>query len=267
MGADQEDDDDALTWVDYLGDQLGPTAFAFFRESARTQERPRRHCISPRSALGRKHARLYVRSRNERHKHTHSRTHPRTHTYAHLTRHSEVRWKPRTLFSESIESLHRPASGHLRSATATYMRVLRAVFALRNNAASQPSSWTVTASRHPSRAPPIGHGGRSSTGRTPKYGTDRRRSLMPPRWTYTPLFVLLPLLLLTFISSSFVFVVFFLAVSLFPSLFFSLSNYCPFLYLSLTLPSRLVPRFSHPVLLFFDHALSASHPGKKYTTT
>lgn len=43
----------------------------------------------------------------------------RTHTYAHLTRHSEVRWKPRTLFSESIESLHRPASGHLRSTMTT----------------------------------------------------------------------------------------------------------------------------------------------------
>lgn len=50
---------------------------------------------------------------------TYTRSETRTHTYAHLTRHSEVRWKPRTLFSESIESLHRPASGHLRSAMTT----------------------------------------------------------------------------------------------------------------------------------------------------
>jgi len=77
-GADDEDDDDALTWVDHLGDQSGFTAFAFLRESARTQERPRRHCISPWSALARKHTHMYVHSRRD--------TNTRTHTYAHLTR-------------------------------------------------------------------------------------------------------------------------------------------------------------------------------------
>jgi len=52
----------------------------------RTQERPRCHCISPRSALARSQARTYVRTFTQRETQMHARTHARTHapTHAHV---------------------------------------------------------------------------------------------------------------------------------------------------------------------------------------
>lgn len=187
----------SLGWTTSVASR-GLTAFAFLRDPARTQERPRRHCISPRSALARSLASTYVHVARE------TQTHPRTHTYARLTRHSEVRWKPRTLFSESIESLHRPASGHLRSGRSRRrVCVYYARFALRNNnAASRRPSWTATARVVIPRAH---RRGRSSRRRTPKCGTED--ILMPLGLICTPsilsllyhwLLLLLPILFFFF---------------------------------------------------------------------
>lgn len=143
MGADDEDDDDALTWVDHLGDQPG---FAFLREPARTQERPRRHCISPRSALARSQARtyVYVRSRNERHKRTHAPTHAHVQSLnAALGSSVEA-----TNTLQRINRITAPPS--IRSPPFCHddMYVCIARVSLRNNATSRCLSWTATASQH-----------------------------------------------------------------------------------------------------------------------
>lgn len=254
MGADDEDDDDALTWVDYLSDQPGLTAFAFLREPARTQERPRRHCISPRSALARsqarKHARMYVRSRSERHN---ARTHPRTHTYAHLN----------AVLGSSVEAtntlqrinritappgIRSPPFCHDDVCTWIYARSSR----YENHAASRRSSWTATRKSS------------SLDGGTPreklketysgKLATDRG---LPDAFflILAPLQFFYPSITDDFSDLLLFFPVLFSLPPRIPSLSLSffLSNYYSFLYFAHPSPSTLSPFFSHPPpgLLFF----------------
>lgn len=165
-------------------------------------------------------------------------TNARTYTYIHLTRHSEVRWKPRTLLSESIESLHRPASGHLRSAMTicVYIYVYITRVFIKNNAFHNSRlgspSWVI-----PSHAPPTRDDEedqediREIKDRFEVFwwissmklsGTSSARNLAPLRLILTFYFFVIALFL-TLVTFS---------VSLFPSLFLSFSiSFLFFLFL------------------------------------
>jgi len=164
-GADDEDDDDALTWVDHLGDQSGFTAFAFLRRIRTYTRAPKASLYKP-LISARSQARTYVRTFTQRHKHTHASTH------AHV-RSLNTALGSSVEATNTLQRINRiTAPPSIRSPPFCHddMYVCITRFSLRNNAAiildrhRESSSARITE--------------REARKHTPKYKTNRRLPML-----------------------------------------------------------------------------------------
>ena len=149
MGADDEDDDDALTWVDHLGDQPG---FAFLREPANTRT-PKASLYKPpirACSLASTHVCTYVHATRD----TNARTHAPTHAHVQSLNAALGSSVEATNTLQRINRITAPPS--IRSPPFCHddMYVCIARVSLRNNVTSRCLSWTATTSRHPPRELP-----------------------------------------------------------------------------------------------------------------